>query len=126
METSHPPTTKIKLSDKLQLRFLEEPIPLRATLVDISLGGLGVHTTRRIPVGSEVTVVIGFLDPDQGIVHESVAGMVRWCRIKGIGFAAGIELEELIPERHFRLLGYLNGIGHFRQSVTPSKGSNPP
>jgi Tfp pilus assembly protein PilZ len=102
---------------QVQLQFPETAIRMEATAIDISYGGIGLHATKRLPVGQEVVVRIGLIDSEKVIHYESVAGNVRWCRARGFGYAAGIEFEGLDPDLHPRLIAYLEQTELFKETI---------
>ncbi len=64
--------------------------PLFATTRDISIGGLGIRTRRRIDVNTLVRI-------STDATNESVRGRVRHCSESLGGFFVGIEFVESTP-----------------------------
>ncbi len=100
---------------QLELQFPEDSTRIKADTTDIGHGGIGLSCNKRIPVGREVIVKIGFLSPYQVIQFETVVGVVKWCRTQGFGFVAGIEFKDLNSREHPRLMAFL-------QQNSPSRG----
>jgi hypothetical protein len=100
---------------QLELQFSEDSTKIKADAIDIAPGGIGLSCNKRIPVGREVTVKIGFSSPYHSIQFESVVGMVKWCRTQGFKFVAGIEFKDLNPREHPRLMAFL-------QQNSPTRG----
>lgn len=107
--------------DEVELRVPAKSLCLKTTAHDISYGGIGLYGHQRIPVGEEVTVVLGFLNSDRIVRFETVSGWVRWCRTKSPGFMTGIEFEKLDPGRHPRLLEFLDKTDCFRKAIGASQ-----
>jgi hypothetical protein len=93
--------------DVVELYFPELSVRIDANAIDLSYGGLGLYALERLPVGRPVTVRLSFWDV-RGILHtETVDSVVRWCRPKGHGYAAGIRFDSLLPEKHPRIIALL-------------------
>ncbi|GEM_PF-2656183 len=100
---------------QLELQFAEDSTKMTADATDIGHGGIGLSCNKRIPVGREVIVKIGFSIPYQAIQFETVVGMVKWCRTQGFRFVAGIEFKDLNSGQHPKLMAFL-------QQNSPSRG----
>jgi c-di-GMP-binding flagellar brake protein YcgR len=100
---------------QLELKFSEDSPKIKAEAIDIGQGGMGLSCNKRIPVGREVTVRVGFSTPYQSIQFETVVGMVKWCRTQGFKFVAGIEFKDLNAHQHPKLMEFL-------QQNSPSRG----
>ncbi|MBI3606884.1 MAG: PilZ domain-containing protein [Nitrospirae bacterium] len=79
-------------------------------------GGLGLYALERLPVGKKVIVQLGFWDSRGLLCFETVDGVVRWTRPKGHGYAAGIRFDGLTPEKHQRIVAFLE---HTDREVQP-------
>jgi hypothetical protein len=97
----------LTMYDVVELSFPELSVRICANAINLSYGGLGLYALERLPVGKQVTVKLGFWDV-RGILHfETVDGVVRWCRSKGPGYAAGIRFDGLTPEKQRRIIALL-------------------
>jgi hypothetical protein len=96
-----------QIHKQIELHFPEDSIRIKANAIDISPGGIGLSSPKRIPVGQKVVVSIGFLKDFETIQFEVVGGTVKWCRTHGHGFTAGIEFNEINPLQHPRLATFL-------------------
>jgi hypothetical protein len=102
---------------QLELHFPEEAIRINANAIDISPGGIGLDSPKRIPVGQKVTISIGFLKDPKSTQFEAVEGTVKWCRTHGPRFTAGIEFNEITPLQHPLLSTFLKQSGPLRELV---------
>jgi hypothetical protein len=100
---------------QLELKFSEDSARFNAEAIDIGHGGMGLSCNKRIPVGREVTVRIGFSTPYQSVQFETIVGIVKWCRTQDFKFVAGIEFKGLNPHQHPKLMAFL-------QQNSPSRG----
>ena len=110
-----------QIHHQLELHFPEESIRIKANAIDISPGGIGLHTSKRIPVGQKVVVKIGFLNAHATIQFETFDGTVKWCRTQGFGFTAGIEFNGINPQQHPRLVNFLQQSGPLRETIRDPK-----
>ncbi len=95
------------LYDVVELYFPELSVRVQANATDLSYGGVGLYALERLPVGKKVIVQLGFWDARGLLCIETVDGVVRWTRPKGHGYAAGIRFDGLIPEKHQRIVAFL-------------------
>jgi hypothetical protein len=102
---------RASLHHSLELQFPGESTKITAKATDIGYGGIGLHCPKRLPVGQEVLVTIGFPNSDLVLQFETVAGTVRWCRTQGFGYVAGIKFKKFVPDEHPRLTAFLEQIG---------------
>jgi hypothetical protein len=95
------------MSDVVELDFPELSVRIHANVINLSYGGLGLYALQRLPVGKTLIAKLGFWDV-RGFLHfETVAGVVRWTRPKGHGYVGGIRFNELDPEKHARIIAFL-------------------
>jgi len=110
-----------RIHPQLELHFPEESIRIKANTIDIGPGGIGLHSSKRIPVGQKVVVSIGFLNAHEAIQFEVVEGTVKWCRTHGFGFTAGIEFNGINPQQHPRLVTFIQQNGPLRETIRDAK-----
>ncbi len=104
---------------ELELQFQEDSQRILANAVDISYGGIGLHSPKRVPVGHDVVVHFKFLVDRSVIQVEAVPGMVKWCRPMGFSFSAGIQFTEIDPEEYPLLASFLRENGTIKSSLRP-------
>ena len=103
---------------EVELWLKETPLPLKAQVTDIHQDGVGVHTGKHIAPGAGITLVVGFLDPDQIIRREAIQGVVKWCEASGFGFSAGISFDRIDHRLQPRLHTLLEKVSN--TSVAPA------
>mgnify|MGYP001560716797 CR=1 FL=1 len=101
---------------RLPARFVidGEGVPLRgdAETEDLGSGGVALRTTRSLPGGALVTVV---LEPGGGAEDIELAGRVAWSRSS----AVGVEFDHLTSEPRRRLRTLLREAKSFGQTREP-------
>jgi hypothetical protein len=78
---------RIPVDLNTSLHVLGSPAPTAVKVLDLSPSGLGLELPVRIPVGSRVSVSLGY---------STAIGEIRHCAPTGQNYRAGIRLEKLI------------------------------
>lgn len=80
---------------------------MEAYSINVSNGGICLYTSQMLPVGTEVTIKLFYLDGVGEKSFETLEGTVRWYRQVGQMYGVGIELKALDPTTHPILLSML-------------------
>jgi Tfp pilus assembly protein PilZ len=91
------PRVYMMVSSQLILRG--EP-PMEAYSINVSDGGICLYTRQMLPVGTEVTIKLFYLDGTGEKSFETLEGTVRWYRPVGQMYGVGIEFKALDSIAH--------------------------
>lgn len=94
-----------RLSCIVPLEGKEGSIFDATNVIDISKGGLGFVSSRRIPVNKKIPIQLDLTEDDMPVI---VIGRVKWARaINGSSqFRIGVTFEEVLPGSKTRLQKY--------------------
>ena len=90
---------RIHMVASVELLIKGEP-PIEAYSVNISRGGICLHTNRVLPVDNKVWVRLCYLMDYKDRAFERIDGKVRWCTPVGQIYGVGIQFENVDPTSH--------------------------
>jgi len=79
--------------------------PQEAYAINISYGGLALYIKQ--PLMGKVTAKLYFGDGTGKKIGETVVGQVVWQEKTGSWYAIGLQFEDLNPQDHSMILGFL-------------------
>jgi c-di-GMP-binding flagellar brake protein YcgR len=82
-----------------QLILRGEP-PMEAYSINVSYGGICLYTKQFLPVGTEATIQLFYLDEIGDKSFETLEGTVRRYRPVGQMYGVGIEFKTIDPIAH--------------------------
>ena len=94
----------------VELLIKGEP-PIETYSINISRGGICLHTNRFLPVDTKVWVRLSYMKEGENKAIEGIEGDVRWCQpLDQILFGVGIEFKKLDSMEHSMLLAYIGTV----------------
>lgn len=78
--------------------------PVRAVLMNINRGGIGVYSPQPLKKKTHVVVRISYRERTRMIAAEEIQGTVRWSHAIGKSWAAGISFSERVTRRNYPIL----------------------
>ncbi len=80
---------------------------------NVSYRGMGFYSVSPVTVGKGVHIKIYYTpESDRGLI-ETIDGIVRWCKPVGQWYGAGIEFEDINPDKQPLLFSYIESALRF-------------
>ena len=98
---------RLSILSRANIRIRGQKARVKAYVANISREGVGLYVHKTLAVGSEVTVILQFVDHSGRELTEKIQGKVLWSQK---AFTAGISLKELSKKEHPRLLTFLGAL----------------
>ena len=86
-----------RFSENLELLLSDGKIFVNSIIYDISIGGIGIESSKMLEEGEEIQLVI---DSDPPV---KVKGIVRWCHKSGLRYHLGVEFSNLNPGEQWEI-----------------------
>ena len=98
----------------IEARLESREVQVIGVAVNLSSRGVGICCLTPIHMESEVVITLYFHDKREGVLSESVGGMIKWAQNFGTLNAAGIEFSaDLNEEDHFLILSHIELVKEF-------------
>jgi hypothetical protein len=97
---------RVYLMVSSELTIRGEP-PMEAYSINASYGGICLYTKQFLPVGTQATVKLFYLDTILEKSFETIEGTVIWYRPVGQMYGVGIQFKNLNPKEHPQLISHL-------------------
>ncbi|MBI5468316.1 MAG: PilZ domain-containing protein [Deltaproteobacteria bacterium] len=78
--------------------------PVRAVLMNINRGGIGVYSPQPLKKKTHVVVRIAYREGTKTIAAEDIQGSVCWSHAIGKSWAAGISFSERVTRKNYPIL----------------------
>ncbi|MGH7274704.1 MAG: PilZ domain-containing protein [Nitrospiria bacterium] len=98
---------RLSILSRANVRIRGQKTLVKAYVANISREGVGLYIHKSLPKGSEVTVILHFVDHHGRELTEKIKGKVLWSQK---AFTAGISLKQLSKKEHPRLLTFLGAL----------------
>ena len=87
--------------------------------INISRGGICLHTNRFLPVDTKVWVRLSYMKEGKNKAIEGIEGNVRWCKpLDQILHGVGIEFKKLDSMEHSMFLAYIGAVESTKKQST--------
>ena len=90
---------------------------LDQSLDDISIGGLRCLSDKPLAAGTEITIIIGLVEP-----ALEIPGIVIWCQATDTSYELGIEYQGEKDVYRLRMVEQICNIEHYRKEVQSREG----
>lgn len=92
------------LMAEVLLRTSPADDPVRAVLMNINRGGIGVYSPQPLKKKTHVVVRVSYRERTKMIAAEDIQGSVCWSHAIGKSWAAGISFTERVTRKNYPIL----------------------
>ncbi len=92
------------LMAEVLINFPPADEPVRAVLMNINRGGIGVYSPTPLKKKTHVVVRISYREGSRMVASEEIEGQVRWSQAIGKSWAAGISFAARVTRKNHPIL----------------------